>query len=807
MSYLTDLPRVLMDHDHAIPSQQRSIPYAVTIPSALPQAVSRTPAIPPQSPWPMPKPIRWAQWAQPILLFLSILWIPWLSGCGADHTPASLTAPEIAEDPTPRLPTPPTVTLEDPLSLQVDILEVTWSDTPSMTFRVSDLEGFAMEGLREVQVTLARLLPGLGGETPYWYQYPEPSALPLATPLSLPDAGAGETITAQSLQSLQFLQSPQSLGILEELGNGYYRYPFTRLQEAAATLSAATSTPATAEATTEATTEATAAPTTATTAATAANGFLDPWLTHRIGLELPAVYRNQPVVPVNAVYTFQPATGLTQGIPDRRIVTSARCTACHGGSFTAHAGRRVAPGYCVTCHQPGLHDAVTGEDLDFRVLMHKIHRGEDLQTPYVLTDAMGIRQDYSTVRYPQDIRTCSSCHDPDDPATPEASWTERFPTASGCQSCHDAIDFTTGLGHGPSALPVSDNQTCSICHVQGGLAGSVPENHARPEALASARFQWQIHALRLQPAMADVEFSILDPVRNQRYTIPDQARFLELRLRIDWTEGSSTEYRGPTGVNVNLLTTDTLVDLGNGRYQASIRQGGRNTPVDPTLFVVAADGLALETGRPVRMAAYTAFFDANGNPSPGRRDIVHDTACQQCHGEYQMPRSQHGDTRTDHVQSCVVCHNIHRVADLDGQRDAYSSSTDFLQLIHGIHASEYRNQPYRLNDAALRHPRSSADCLACHTGNSHELTSIPAQKPATRLLNVPEARFASPQTAVCWSCHNRPLAEWHMRDHGGQLLVSQAELLDPPQETCTVCHAPGQIADLTRVHGGRSFAR
>ena len=48
--------------------------------------------------------------------------------------------------------------------------------------------------------------------------------------------------------------------------------------------------------------------------------------------------------------------------------------------------------------------------------------------------------------YSQDIRNCEKCHDPANAATPQAGLWKTNPNRLACGSCHDGIDFATGVG-------------------------------------------------------------------------------------------------------------------------------------------------------------------------------------------------------------------------------------------------------------------------------------------------------------------------------------------------------------------------
>ena len=54
------------------------------------------------------------------------------------------------------------------------------------------------------------------------------------------------------------------------------------------------------------------------------------------------------------------------------------------GPVPAATLTEVVQRYCVTCHNPGTTDANSGNTVDFKVMVHKIHMGEELTQPYVL---------------------------------------------------------------------------------------------------------------------------------------------------------------------------------------------------------------------------------------------------------------------------------------------------------------------------------------------------------------------------------------------------------------------------------------
>jgi OmcA/MtrC family decaheme c-type cytochrome len=125
----------------------------------------------------------------------------------------------------------------------------------------------------------------------------------------------------------------------------------------------------------------------------------------------------------NPVFSF---TVDDSTLVDRRIVVAdddQHCGACHGTfskDFSVHGNLRNNTQYCVICHNPNGTDFATrkqaGADgqlaqIDFKRMIHKIHRGADLeQKPYIIYGFGGTPMDFSNLLFPGDLRDCAKCH-------------------------------------------------------------------------------------------------------------------------------------------------------------------------------------------------------------------------------------------------------------------------------------------------------------------------------------------------------------------------------------------------------------
>lgn len=217
---------------------------------------------------------------------------------------------------------------------------------------------------------------------------------------------------------------------------------------------------------------------------------------------------------VNPVVTF----AVDDSAPEvrRMVVEDANCQSCHGEfsrGFSIHGNLRNRVEYCVLCHNPNATDVsrrrndpeavAAGDDtatIDFKVMIHKIHRGEELeQKPYIIygfgTPPTNYTiHDFAEVLFPGDLRDCQTCHIPGtylippfpgpalgtlmthlDPETGMEVIDGRLgPITAVCTSCHDG---DAALAHAESQTASNGNEACAVCHAEGRDV-AVSEEHA-----------------------------------------------------------------------------------------------------------------------------------------------------------------------------------------------------------------------------------------------------------------------------------------------------------------------------------------
>jgi OmcA/MtrC family decaheme c-type cytochrome len=172
-------------------------------------------------------------------------------------------------------------------------------------------------------------------------------------------------------------------------------------------------------------------------------------------------------------------------VPRRTIVSTANCEKCHASLMGVfHGGNRNAAEYCGVCHNPNAATTARPDSpsqaYDYRLMIHKIHAGEELSQPYCFGNTC-----FNEVRYPGDRRVCTQCHVnnsqnlplPDgllNVVDPQGYLNPVGPTAAACLSCHTslyaashALANTTRLG-----------ESCAACH-GANAAYSVASVHAR----------------------------------------------------------------------------------------------------------------------------------------------------------------------------------------------------------------------------------------------------------------------------------------------------------------------------------------
>ncbi len=708
-----------------------------------------------------------------------------LAGCAEDGSDGS--------DGADGTPGPPGVGVSgEATSIAFAVDGITITSPPVVDFTLTNEHGVRFVGLAQGQIrfTLAKLVPAAGGNPAYWQSY-----INRTDNIDNPPIGPG---TQPAIQA-----TSESNGALVNHMDGTYTYTF-------------------------------ATNVTAVTSPLAVSW--QPTLTHRLGVQISG--GDLPVA--NAAYDWRPSDGVTTGIERLDIVQTASCNECHS-KLAEHGGGRIETQYCVTCHNPGSKDANSGNTVDFKVMIHKIHRGEFLPSveaggEYAIWGNSDTKHDYSEVVLPQDIRNCTKCHDAADAATPQGGYWSTQYSVEACGSCHDDINFATGAGHTDGAI-VAQNGECTICH-GAGFAPSTAEAHVIPDKVAGANYKLNIISVASSaPGQFPViTYEVTNPTAgNARYNIMSATDPV-------WTSGSVSILLGWNNAdhhnqgNGSATTPASSVTL-NGRAASAGNNAAPTANADGTFTVTSLRAIpAAETGSgvagmtsrvgadhdgdlsftdrvPVKsVVKYFAITDATPVARRSVVDIINN--CDDCHDQLTL----HGESRTDEPQICVICHNPNntdisrRPADpltaVDGLKE---QTIDMKVMIHAIHGAGKRENPYvvygfgsSVNDfSQVGYPGILNNCNACHKPNTFVLPlkagvlATTVDSGASRTDHSDDTNV-TPTSAVCSACHDTDLAKTHMLQNGASFTM----VGDPGtyNETCAVCHGPGRLADVVEVH-------
>lgn len=522
--------------------------------------------------------------------------------------------------------------------------------------------------------------------------------------------------------------------------------------------------------------------------------------TYRIGGQ---VTRDSRASVGNSTFDFVPSGGAKQA---REVVTTEACNRCHD-PLAIHGGTRREVGYCVTCHTSQNVDPESGDTVDIKVMIHRIHRGANLPSvkagnPYYIVGNSLRSFDFSGVVWPQDVRNCTTCH-----AGAQGEVWKTQPSAEACGSCHDNVNFQTGQNHGggPQA-----NTACKTCHPADGpeFGLSVAGAHTIPEKSAQLRgVNFEIVSLtNTKPGQSPtVVFNVKD--KAGQAIAPSEMARLAFTLA-----GPTSEYSSVLQETAEKASTPT--GDGNFRYTFTAK-----IPNDATgTFAVGVEGylqtgLKDPSGNPAKNSAgqvlsvrdvgfnkvaYGAVTDSKPLP---RKQVVDINNCNQCHETLAL----HGGGRRN-TEYCILCHNplnndTAKRTTANGPQPP--ESIHFKTLIHKIHTGEELSQkpfiiyggspasPGPIDLSEIVFPGDRRNCEKCHVPGSQLLAFARAGAlPTTVKVGDRVISSIPPITAACTSCHDSEAAKVH----------AQAQANSAGAESCVVCHNEGREFSVSKSH-------
>lgn len=583
-----------------------------------------------------------------------------------------------------------------------------------------------------------------------------------------------------------------------------------------------------------------------TKAAAQGGGAFDATATHRIG-----IYGSRNLSEFDlgtnyddAVFDFVPAGGTAA---PRDVIRTQTCNKCHD-SLAAHGGSRKSVELCIMCHQPQTTDPDTGNTVDFKVFIHKLHMGSELPsvqagTPYQIIGFGQAVNDWSTVELPSDPRRCQFCHESTTGATQANAWLTT-PTRAACGSCHDNVNFATGANHSADNLPeVTDNQ-CAQCHIpQGDLEfdASIKGAHVVPQESAANPglvFTIQNVANGGPGQKPTVTFTVKDFAGNgvSMAQLTGGQNRLALVLAGPTSDYGYTNFGASTPgyVSENPVPTASCSPDGTCTYTFT-----HAIPANASgTYSVGIEGRRQFTINPNTMQAQVTEaggdnvvynFSVDGSPVVPRRTVVNINQCNQCHSRLSV----HGENRNQ-IQMCVLCHN--------------PSENDISQRPHAVVTAEQALPPQSVNFALMVHKIHTGAELGA-AGLSYTIVGFGGSENAfgTAFASVPASipntgvRYpamgptgATADTAKCYMCHVQtpaptegilPIGKNNVLDTQGLLApnptpattsactachfarsaMAHAVLNTSTQfgESCDVCHATGAQFDVDQVHAGK----
>jgi OmcA/MtrC family decaheme c-type cytochrome len=491
----------------------------------------------------------------------------------------------------------------------------------------------------------------------------------------------------------------------------------------------------------------------------------------------------------STVYSWVPDGSAV--VTTRDLIRTATCDKCHD-PLQAHDERRGI-GLCVICHNPGTTDPNTGNTLDMKVFIHKIHMGSQLPsvvagTPYQIIGYQNSVNDFSTVVFPADPRNCTFCHDQNSGAAQATAFLK--PSRAACGACHDDVNFVTGQNH--VNLPEIDDSQCADCHIpQGELEfdASILGAHTIPTfSKTLGGFVFNIVSVTNTAAGQNptVTFTVRNTAGAGIAIASDSVSLVMAGPTTDYPSSVSESVSKATGTADGTYTwtmKNAIPATATGTYSIGI-EGYQNTTLMPGTVVaqtIREDGIN---------KVYN--FSVDGSPVQPRRQVVNIANCNTCHSFLSL----HGGLRNQ-IEQCVLCHNPNQTD--AGTRPAAQQpahTVDFAHMIHRIHTGNTSTDEYTIygyggsvNDfTKIRFPGDTRNCAECHVNGSEQLPL------RAGLLNVSDPRGVlnpmGPTTGACTGCHTDIATASHALSNTTQQLG----------EACAVCHGTGDDFAVSLVH-------
>jgi OmcA/MtrC family decaheme c-type cytochrome len=524
----------------------------------------------------------------------------------------------------------------------------------------------------------------------------------------------------------------------------------------------------------------------------------------------------------SVTYNFVPNGTKVSHINDQ--IETASCNNCHD-QLSAHGGSRRGLGLCVMCHNPGNLDPNDGKTFDAKVFFHKLHMGASLPSvvaggSYSVTNTHGTF-DYSKVIFPADPgdpRRCTTCHQQTTGATQQTAFLTN-PTRAACGSCHDDVNFATGVNH-PGGPQFDDNE-CATCHIPQGeidFDASIMGAHVAPTA-SSLLAGLAVNITKVANGTAgtapvvsftvlntagagiplstlgSISFTMAGPTSDYGYT-----SFGSTVTTPGYVTESATGATCDASGNCQYTFTHVVPAKATGTYAIGVE--ARRTDI---VLAGTTAQQSIEYGAPNKVV----YFSVDGSPVTPRRSVVALANCNQCHVSLQL----HGTLRNN-TEYCVMCHNpsntdasTRATATVAADKALPPQGINFNLLVHRIHDGinmQAFGRTYIVvgfggshNDfsgtlfPALSPAGAATDlknCSMCHVNSSEQAdVTLSGLNPVTD----PQGPINPVQaiSSACSGCHVDLPAASHF--------LANTTVLG---EACSVCHSSGAAYAVDAVH-------
>ena len=534
----------------------------------------------------------------------------------------------------------------------------------------------------------------------------------------------------------------------------------------------------------------------------------------------------------------------------REIVVTETCNHCHD-TLRVHGGSRRDLGLCITCHVEGMADPESGSSLEFKQMIHKIHRGKNLPsviggTPYKIVGYNNTPYDYSDITFPQAMENCTTCHQGGQDSD---HWKTTFSRAA-CTSCHDRTSFAATIPNGFTAHKageVTDDALCTGCHHEGRA-------HIGPYEVDVTK----VHVKQEDFPLRDVNGVVLSTAPEVSGAITGvtgvqsgQTPVITFTVAVDGAPydilaggqalsslrfifaGPTTDYAGwaqytaqaSSGAVGTLATTGTPGEftwtasqtIDNIANAVSAAAGGSAFPLTGTMAVGMEGRLTKPATKPdgtqlpsVNHAMHNAVFFVAITDAQAvqRRHATVVENCNTCHEDL----AAHGGSRND-PEYCVLCHNairdtITRMPAPAAMTLATTTNLRLSHMVHRIHTGKEGVNPYiaytpsaPLDFSDVRFPGDRRNCEHCHVPGQYELP-LPNGLLASRWSDIDDTRarinnyYMGATAAACTGCHDAESTAVHAATMS---IVSPTDPTDIT-ESCATCHGSGKEFGLDVVH-------